>query len=283
MPDKPAGTYTIATTADIPSTYIKNAEVSESGDTLTLTKQDDTTVMFQGGGGGTPSNMVTTDTTQTISANKTFSNKITANTVQANYLSSGTSSIAVVNLMNPVSIDAAQTITGLKKFANNNVTSFTPANGLTTGTYSTVGYDGFTTRNGSLFLKTEYNGGSYANKFGYKMNAGNGTKYISLPDKTGTLATTDDVPNLDDVSHIVNGTNNNTILFDGGDDSNDIILDTTNGGRNVEINCSQLMYNGNEVATKAEVPYILRYAFSNDNITFGDGTSMGAPGWVVAE
>lgn len=94
---------------------------------------------------------------------------------------------------NMVTTDTEQTITGTKKFANGGVTSFTPANGSTTGTHSTIGYDGFTTRSGSLFLKTEYNTTNYANKFGYKLNAGTGTKYISFPDKTGTLATLDDV------------------------------------------------------------------------------------------
>lgn len=39
-----------AKTSDIPSTYVKSASTSTDGKTLTLTKQDDTSVTFQGGG-----------------------------------------------------------------------------------------------------------------------------------------------------------------------------------------------------------------------------------------
>ena len=52
----------------IGSEYLKNATVSN--DTLTITKQDGTSVTFAGG--STPENMVTTDTEQDLSAYKGF-------------------------------------------------------------------------------------------------------------------------------------------------------------------------------------------------------------------
>ena len=61
---------TIAVTSDIPDAYIKDASVS--GNTITLTKKDDTTVEFAPSL-EPPSNMVTTDTVQTITASKTIS------------------------------------------------------------------------------------------------------------------------------------------------------------------------------------------------------------------
>lgn len=54
-----------------PNEYIKNASVS--GNTLTLTNKDDTTVEFTPEGVA-PTNMVTTDTLQTITGTKTFNN-----------------------------------------------------------------------------------------------------------------------------------------------------------------------------------------------------------------
>lgn len=43
--------YTQKIKALIPSAFLKGASVSLDGNTLTLTKQDDTTVVFSGGGG----------------------------------------------------------------------------------------------------------------------------------------------------------------------------------------------------------------------------------------
>ena len=64
---------TIAVTSDIPDAYIKDASVS--GNTITLTKKDDTTVEFTPSL-EPPSNMVTTDTAQTITGAKKFSGDI---------------------------------------------------------------------------------------------------------------------------------------------------------------------------------------------------------------
>ena len=73
---------TIAVTSDIPDAYIKDASVS--GNTITLTKKDDTTVEFSASS-EPPSNMVTTDTNQTITGIKSFG-KLTSNSETASLI-----------------------------------------------------------------------------------------------------------------------------------------------------------------------------------------------------
>ena len=70
---------TIAVTSDIPDAYIIDASVS--GNTITLTKKDDTTVEVTASS-EPPSNMVTTDTNQTITGIKSFGN-LTSNSTTA--------------------------------------------------------------------------------------------------------------------------------------------------------------------------------------------------------
>ena len=75
----PTASGKLALTSDIPDSYIKDASVS--GNTLTLTKKDDTTVEFTASS-EPPSNMVTTDTNQTITGIKSFG-KLTSNSKTA--------------------------------------------------------------------------------------------------------------------------------------------------------------------------------------------------------
>ena len=77
LPHIGASPKTIAVTSDIPDAYIKDASVS--GNTITLTKKDDTTVEFTAST-EPPSNMVTTDTDQTITGKKAFGNLTSNNT-----------------------------------------------------------------------------------------------------------------------------------------------------------------------------------------------------------
>ena len=81
---------TIAVTSDIPDAYIKDASVS--GNTLTLTKKDDTTVNFTALV-EPPSNMVTTDTNQIITGIKSFG------TLQAASLTDGTTTKTMTEVL----------------------------------------------------------------------------------------------------------------------------------------------------------------------------------------
>ena len=79
---KPKGTedapteYTLATTDDIHNPTITFTQGGTTKGTITLNQSGDQTIEFDaggsGGGGGTPANMVTTDTTQDITGEKTF-------------------------------------------------------------------------------------------------------------------------------------------------------------------------------------------------------------------
>ena len=82
---KPKGTedepteYTLATTDDIPTVNNPTITFTQGGTTkgtITLNQSGDQTIEFDagsgGGGGGTPTNMVTTDTNQDITGEKTF-------------------------------------------------------------------------------------------------------------------------------------------------------------------------------------------------------------------
>lgn len=64
--------------SDVPIATTQVAgKVKPDGNTITIT--DDGTISAVGGGGGTPANMVTTDTTQTITGFKTFTNNLHVN------------------------------------------------------------------------------------------------------------------------------------------------------------------------------------------------------------
>lgn len=66
------------TSTDVPIATTQVAgKVKPDGTTITIT--DDGTISAVGGGGGTPANMVTTDTTQTITGFKTFTNNLHVN------------------------------------------------------------------------------------------------------------------------------------------------------------------------------------------------------------
>ena len=81
---------TLALTSEIPDAYIKDASVS--GNTITLTKKDDTTVEFTPTS-EPPSNMVTTDTEQTITGKKVFG------TLQAASLTDGTTTKTMTEVL----------------------------------------------------------------------------------------------------------------------------------------------------------------------------------------
>ena len=85
LPNKTAGTegapttYTLATQDDIPTVNNPTITFTQGGatkGTITLNQSGDQTIEFDagsgGGGGGTPTNMVTTDTKQDITGEKTF-------------------------------------------------------------------------------------------------------------------------------------------------------------------------------------------------------------------
>lgn len=106
------------------------------------------------------SNMVTTDTTQTISGEKTFSGTVKFNN------------------------SATPTITITK-------------NGSTSLLHTTIGYDGLALKDGTnKYLKME-SGNSFSSNFGYKINKGDGVAhYISIPADDGTVALTKDIPDV---------------------------------------------------------------------------------------
>lgn len=145
-----------------------------------------------------PSNMVTTDSAQTISGAKTFTKTTTfQNDVKANG-SVGTSGQVLVSQgagkspkwgdapapSNVVTTDTAQTITGSKTFTEDVVAG--------TGSYPRTvisKYNGVE----ALFSQTigvRYYGG------GIQKLASAATYTISIPNKTGTMALTSDIPTL---------------------------------------------------------------------------------------
>lgn len=152
----------------------------------------------------TPSNMATTDSAQTISGAKTFTKTTTfQNDIKANgsvgtlgqvLMSQGASNSPkwgdIPAPSNVVTIDTEQTITGLKTFtyginANSNVV-------VGTGTYPRTTISRYT--GVEAFFSETVGTRYYAN--GIQKVAGSTTYTISIPDKTGTLALTSDIPTL---------------------------------------------------------------------------------------
>ena len=86
----PISSGTLALTSDMPDSYIKSASVSSN--TLTLTNKDNSTIEFTPSP-EPPSNMVTTDTDQTITGKKVFG------TLQAASLTDGTTTKTMTEVL----------------------------------------------------------------------------------------------------------------------------------------------------------------------------------------